>query len=67
MTQERLEPTLQEIKEAIDHEKMLIATKLIKDVYGHLIDNEALDFAKVFETIVDDINHYLLYETMDKE
>tara|TARA_R100000458_G_C8196773_1_gene188632 strand:+ start:497 stop:700 length:204 start_codon:yes stop_codon:yes gene_type:complete len=67
MTQERPEPTLQEVKEAIDHEKMLIVTKLLRDVYGPLIDNEALDFEKVFESITDEVRHYLLYETMDKE
>tara|TARA_R100000951_G_scaffold7992_3_gene7319 strand:- start:635 stop:838 length:204 start_codon:yes stop_codon:yes gene_type:complete len=67
MTQERPEPTLQEVKEAIDHEKMLIVTKLLRNVYGHLIDNEALDFEKVFESITDEVRHYLLYETMDKE
>jgi len=67
MTKERPEPTLQEVKEAIDHEKMLIVTKLLRNVYGHLIDNEALDFEKVFESITDEVRHYLLYETMDKE
>ena len=67
MIQEKQESTLKEIKEAIDHEKMLIVTKLLKDIYGNLIDNEALDFEKVFESITDEVRHYLLYETMDKE
>ena len=47
--------------------KLLQITKLLQEVYGKELNNEANDFEKVFETITDDLRYYLVYETMDKE
>ncbi len=46
--------------------ELLNITMKLKELYPDL-NNEAMDFEKVFETITSDIRHYLIYETMDKE